>query len=731
MLTLDKLKHFLSKAIIGFDASDVVESKLGVFPEWFFTARLGQPRMINITEIRTFSKSPWIQMVLNTKKREISTIEWDVVEKDVNSLEKHDKEIQLVKDFLNNMNSEKESISDLMSMKVTDWGEIDAGASVNVFSRGSYDYVDAPVIDDLGRTIGNEKRLVLKPIGSRKLLQVRPIDAGTVLKQIDIYRRIQGYYQYSFKNPRSNPIRFEPDEINYIHLNKKSYSVYGFSPVQAIQQVIELLIQATRWNKDFYKNNAIPDAILGFPGIDQDSFKQFKNMYNKEVKGKPHKLLFTNYDPKLQVLNPNNRDMEWLEGQKWYHWLVFAVFGISPVEAGFHENVSQGNTDGQERVTVRNGIKPDLSAGEQFVNKRIIPELLQKSIPKIEFKFFPKDHVREQIEFTQAMDELDRGVITINEYRQTKGLQPVEWGDMSIVRSEGNIGNYDKNTGKKPDDKNTGNSGKSEVTGDPAKKKTLIFEKNIIESGSDIVDESEDYETFLINKMKEMEKKVISSLDQIPIEKNFDKTFGEFLKDLMNSVNVIPFINRIKIFVKNGIKAGLKSAEEELNVDIGFTQIFSDKVNLLAEQQLTGYMINGEKWHGIKGATKDLQVKILNQVQEDIVNKKSRKEMAENIQNIFEGSSFNQATRIARTESTRFINEGKLTGYKESGITGVKCYEAVMDSHTSELCRRLHNKYFENGISFDDKFNDEKTGTSVMYPPSHPNCRCSIIYRKK
>lgn len=263
--------------------------------------------------------------------------------------------------------------------------------------------------------------------------------------------------------------------------------------------------------------------------------------------------------------------------------------------------------------------------------------------------------------------------------------------------------------------------------------------EEVIEPGKDVITESEDYEEFMISVMESMEKKVIAAVTKIPVEKftgnpgEIDKTFGEFIRELMNSVNTLPFARKIKVFVKNGLKAGLESAEEEVGVDIGFTAVFSDKVKILTNQQLNGYTLpDGKAWYGIKGASKDLQIKILKQVQDDVINKRDHKEMTENIQEIFEGSGMAQAARIARSESNRFLNEAKLTGYIESGIEGHKAWAAVMDKKTSEICRRLHNKYFKKGIPFDEEFVDDTTGKKGLNPPgvSHPNCRCTLEFRK-
>lgn len=403
--------------------------RLPVYPKWFFTARIGQPRKINYIEIRKFAKSPWVQMVLSTIKKEVSTIPFDfelVDEEDEQDYTELKKEL---KQFFNKVDDERNSIVDLCNESITDLGEIDALAWVKVYSADSYEWREVDIEDDVGNVLGTERRPMLKPFGQRKLLQLRNADPATFLKQIDIFKRLKAYYQYSWKNPRSSPIRFEPDEVAYNMLNKRSHELYGFSPVQSIQQVLELLIQSTRYNKDFFRNNAFPDGMISLPGANAESMKQFKEMWLKQVKGKPHKLIWHNTDAKFNAFNASNKDMEWLEGQKWYFHLVFGAFGVSPVEAGFHENVNMGNTAGQERVTIRNAIKPFLQVLEDTINKFVLPELLQEEHPPLCFRFQPIDHGADITEFDQAMRELQAGTLTTNEWRAKQGREALEGGD--------------------------------------------------------------------------------------------------------------------------------------------------------------------------------------------------------------------------------------------------------------------------------------------------------------
>jgi len=256
---------------------------------------------------------------------------------------------------------------------------------------------------------------------------------------------------------------------------------------------------------------------------------------------------------------------------------------------------------------------------------------------------------------------------------------------------------------------------------------------DIVEPGDDLIDESVDYGDFYKTIVNKWEKKIVNAIDEIPVEKIYNprtlKTFGEFLRKMMNSINSVVFLSAVKRYVKRGLMTGLESAEEELNLDIGYTRQFDDVAKKLQQEQIEGYTIQGEKWHGIKGATKELQFKILKQIKEDMDNKVSRQDMRKNIKEIFQGSTTAQAERIARTEVTRFVNRGKLTAYKESGIEGKKLYSAVNDSRTSEICRRLDRKYGTKGIPLDDPFIDDVTKKSGLFPPfAHPNCRCVIRF---
>jgi len=58
------------------------ENREAIYPNWFLSSHLGQPRNIDILKLREFAKSTWTQMVITSFKKQVSTIDWDIVNED-------------------------------------------------------------------------------------------------------------------------------------------------------------------------------------------------------------------------------------------------------------------------------------------------------------------------------------------------------------------------------------------------------------------------------------------------------------------------------------------------------------------------------------------------------------------------------------------------------------------------------------------------------------------------
>lgn len=408
-----EVRSLLSKEIRPFNASDVTPSSdLPFLANWMYAAKLGMPRMINVVELRQYAKSAWVQMVIMSITKQIMTVDWDIVPEDEeDKIENHKDDILRMKTFLNQPNRNGDAFWDVWIPFLRDVLEIDAGV---IFK---------------GRN-GRDELVELFPYdGARFLVNVN--EHGIIGGDTDTGDTQPGYYQYSFRQVSNAPIPFDRNEIIYGRINTNTELFpYGWSPLQSVEQEVELMIQSTRFNKERFKNSAVPDGIVSVP-MNEDQMTTFKNAWETEVKGQPHKLVFHNADANFTPLAMTNKDMEWLEGQKWYFHMVFAAYGLSPQEVGFYENSNRSTGESQERITIKNAIKPYLTLISEKINREIIPEYLGHD--KLIFKWSPKDDAAEKIMHEQMMGKLNAGVLTVNEVRAIEGLNPVEWGDKPMA----------------------------------------------------------------------------------------------------------------------------------------------------------------------------------------------------------------------------------------------------------------------------------------------------------
>lgn len=80
--------------------------------------------------------------------------------------------------------------------------------------------------------------------------------------------------------------------------------------------------------------------------------------------------------------------------------------------------------------------------------------------------------------------------------------------------------------------------------------------------------------------------------------------------------------------------------------------------------------------------------------------------------------------RLARTESITAMNAGRQSAYEKSDVVKFKTIIGAKDKRLCALCRRMRGQIQEVEKPFVDPKNLDD---SWMYPPFHPNGRCSTI----
>jgi SPP1 gp7 family putative phage head morphogenesis protein len=345
-------------------------------------------------------------------------LDWDVVPKDGYDYEWVSKAIEEVKYFLTHPNKNNETFQSLIRAWVKDVLEVDAGIIVKVFDIGSYDF------DEIEPKSGAP---MLKPIGERKMTELYIRDGASFLKEIDKFGFLKGYWQYSYQIP-AHPMWFNRDEIVYGMEHPRSMSCYGFARTQSILDIVKSMHYSVLYNKKFFEETAIPDGIVSLLDTNEVEHKAFLNYWNNEFRAQPHKLAVVNKDVKWSPLTASNRELEFLETQKWYFNMVISMFGLSPSELGITEDLTRATSATQAELVKRKGIRPFLKLFENFINMGIMPEFQYEGI---EFQFIYDDPAEKSARLNNWKTELDMGVKTPNEVRNEMGMEPVDGGDIT------------------------------------------------------------------------------------------------------------------------------------------------------------------------------------------------------------------------------------------------------------------------------------------------------------
>jgi HK97 family phage portal protein len=721
---------------------------------WFYAPQLGQPRGgTPVSVMRQFAQTPQVAMCIKTIIDEISGIPYSIVPKRGYD-DSFNEDIKLeIEEFLRYPNRNGESFTTIIKALLKDILEIDAGVIVKTFSNYSKEkqysftsYVakdgEYPTVDIMAKALTTKA----------KLSEIYCRDAGTFVLNPNEFGILPedkpAYFQYSWLNHSAKPLPFFKREIVYFNSTPRSNSPYGWSPIESLFMVLESLNNAVRFNKKSFEEYAIPDGALSVIGADKDALARFIQQWKNDVKGKPHKLVIFNEDMKFTPFHQKNKDMEWLEGQKYYQRLVWAMYGVTPDELGFTETSNRSVGESQSRVFVRRAIKPFLQLLQTKITEDIIAEFYDGEI-ECEIKWDWIDQELEKEEQLQKREDVKTGILTINEVRLDRGLDPVSWGDENPNQpQQQGFGGFDfgddsfddflsdeeeleKTIKKKRKPVRFGPRG-GRIIGQDSRgkiKRPDSLELPFKEPTGTKWEDWADYGDFLGGYFNQLDKKIMEIFDE-EMTTSFKgqqiwlrKDWGGFLAKITSVFAIAGLKEHIEKYIKRTWNSALEEVEDSLNIQIGIGDSDRVLINQFAEQQTEGYVLpDGNKWLGIQGVNDKIQIQLGDIVQKGVEGGLSVDEVRKNIQLKLD-TTRNHAMMIARTETNRIRNRAHLGAYMKSNIPGKIKWDAHLDNRTSEVCEELDGKKVNPGDLF-----ITKDGQEFAYPPAHVNCRSRIIF---
>ena len=219
------------------------------------------------------------------------------------------------------------------------------------------------------------------------------------------------------------------------------------SPVYGLTDVIPAIgavvgnISAATYNIDFFSNNAVPQYAVIIKGADLSPALEaaITEFFSSELKGKPHRTLiipvpFTDVEVSLKPLAVEVKDESFTVYRKSNRDEILRAHGVHPARIGIIETGQLGSGSGlSQQENYKNSIvEPGQHAIEMILNHTLVQDGL--GVEDWAFKFQDLDIRDKTAEITNGLKELEKGAISINEFRvDVLGKKEIPGGEHHVI----------------------------------------------------------------------------------------------------------------------------------------------------------------------------------------------------------------------------------------------------------------------------------------------------------
>jgi hypothetical protein len=407
---------------------------------FFFQPEKGVPRRDDLGVVRMLEKTHPISLPLGTIKTQVSTTDWVIRPTVDDPGTEHEMAAdEIADDFLRGgYNSNGNPFDHLTKQWVHDIISIDSGIIEKVpDERGFLNELyprDGAVFT---KSIDKHDRLPEPPDAAYWQFQFsgafQPFDPTKSLH--DMAEEFGG--QSPYLSRRGEPIGFSREQILWTETNPAPWRHYGFGKVQQAKRLSEIILNQDISNLSYFAKNEVPDGVVNVIEANQDEIENFRQYWRDEVKGQEHVLPIIGGDgSQIEWIpfRPTPDELEFMASQKWYHQLVWMVFGLNQGEVGDIENINRATMKEQAANVFRTTTKPVLDRMANDINRHILPflEPFHRVDGELEFSWQIDNPAMKERERQRQKEDLESGTATVNEIRQERGEEPLDWGDMPL-----------------------------------------------------------------------------------------------------------------------------------------------------------------------------------------------------------------------------------------------------------------------------------------------------------
>jgi HK97 family phage portal protein len=550
-------------------------------------------------------------------------------------------------------------------------------------------------------------------------------------------------YEYEVNGQK---LWFEPDEVIWFRYPNPIDEFSGLSPIAAARLSVDYANGALKSNMNLFKNGNQMGGVMWPKAriLTKEQAEEIENQVDKRTRGvdRAHRWNFFRFEIEAKEFGVTPKDAEFLGGLRFtleevcraYHWPQDLVGGQRTYE----------NFNAAMRAAYTHSVIPSSRFITDELKEKLLPMFLGEAD---EIELDSSDiEVLQELETDSWMREKDQimlGALTINEWREKKGLDPYPWGNTwwasyTSVPVEELLKGPETGDGGPDKDADssqlTADSEEKEKDAETQRNKKAQRNTRVIEYGSR---EHEAMWNVFVRSIEPLEKRFGDVVEELMksqresvlaglrnAEADNLNTGAGATRDWKNPFNVKEWIKKFRLKIRPifgfVVEEMGRAALDELKIQSSF-DIKQPEVVRFIEQQAQRFAVevNQTTWNALKKA-----------LAEGIDAGEGIDKLKQRVEEIMGDRIRSSAETIARTEVVTASNGGKLLAYKQKGVVTRKGWLAALDERTRDSHVAAHRKYQE-GIDLDDDF---EVGAGSGPAPGQIglaeediNCRCTVF----
>ena len=463
----------------------------------------------------------------------------------------------------------------------------------------------------------------------------------------------------------------------------------GISPAQSITVDLQSELYASRWNRDFFYNDASPGTVLSYPEqITDAEYERLKEQWRGKHggMGNAHKTAIISGSAKIEKTMISQRDMDFGELRRINRDVILAAYGVPYAILGGSESVNRANAEAAEFTFARWVVRPRLVRIREKLNE----QLANRYDSNLELDFADPVPENKDMQLKEATDGVKTGFLMIDEARHLMGYNSLPDGAGQVLLTP------------KPGGAPPAEGGKALKVLPRPKASALVSEAA-----------KESYWHECAEKSERRERSMVATLRRL-----FAKQKKEALTNLDDGAGLEVSLVNASAFKEAYMKEMLRPSSAVLleAIDDGMRLVAPERPKQSPEFVLSAAALRWMKTRMLWAATEvgEETAKLLaNELALGFGAGESISAIAGRVENVFKFNNDVRATRIARTEVITASNWGAEEGYRETGLVETIEWFAALDERLCPICDDLHGEEFSLNAGY--------------RPPAHVNCRCIIL----